>query len=63
VAALEARRGIIPEEYVLTLDMIRRDACSSPLNASFFYDASPDDRASVVDLHGRSWSARSAKPT
>jgi hypothetical protein len=45
IAALEARCGIIPEEYVLTPHMIRRDVCSPPLNACFFDDASPDDRA------------------
>ena len=63
IAALEARCGIVPEENVLTPCMIRQDACSSPLNACFFDDASPDDRANVVDLHGRSRSARREKST
>jgi hypothetical protein len=63
IAALEARAGITPEEYVLTPCMIRQDACSSPPNACSCGDASADDRANVVDLHGRLGSARREKPT
>ena len=52
VAALEARLGIVPEEYVFTPCGIRQDVCSSPPNAFSSDDASPDDRAKVIDLHG-----------
>ena len=63
IAALEARCGIVPEEYVLTPYGIRQDVCSSPPNAFSSDDASPDDRANVIDLYGRSRSPRRGKPT
>ena len=63
IAALEAQLGIAPEEYVSTPCGIRQDVCSSPPNAFSSDDASADDRAKVIDLHGPSGSSRREKPT
>jgi len=62
VAALEARLGIVPEEYVFTPSGIRQDVCSSTPNAFSSDDASSDDPAKVIDLHRRLGSRRRGKP-
>jgi hypothetical protein len=62
IAALEARLGIVPEKYVFTPCGVGQNVCSSPPDAFSSDDASPEDRAKVIDLHGPSGSSRRGKP-
>jgi hypothetical protein len=64
LAALEARYGIdAPVDRLLTPCIIRPDACSGPPHPCSFDDASPDNRAKIVDLQEwRACSARRGKP-
>ena len=64
LVALEAIYGIDPPvDSLLTPCIIRSDACSEPATPCSFGDASPDNRAKVVDLQEwRACSARRRKP-
>jgi hypothetical protein len=59
VAALEACAwDALPVNHLLIPCIIRQDSCSEPTNPCSFDDASPDNRARLVDL--QAWRACSA---
>jgi hypothetical protein len=62
LAALEARYGL-PVNRLLIPCIIRQNACFRPSNPCSFDDASPDNRAKIVDLQEwRACSVRRGKP-
>jgi len=62
LAALEAHYGL-PVNRLLIPCIIRSDACSQPPNPCSFDDASPDNRAKIVNLQEwRACSAHRRKP-